>query len=186
MFAYFNGLFNQALFWESALSITLAAFSIFIILKRIFNFFWLRICETNKIISKIFNLVPELENVVVILTRLENNMSHVNQKVQAIVSSMGLASFEADKEGLYTFVSKQWVELTGLSINEAIGNGWVNAICEESRSEIFNEWKSCLYQNREFHVTTRLDCQKNIEICIVAWPIRNLNGTVEKFFGILI
>lgn len=179
--------------WEKVAALIVSSASAFFVAQKFLKFVFKKISETNKMISKFLDLIPKLENIannfdvdsiLMILNRLENNLYHTNQKLQAIISRMGLASFESDKSGLYTFVSKQWFEFTGLTNDEAIGNGWLNSIHENERNEVFGEWELCVKQSREFNVKTTLSNSKNVSI--IAWPIRNLNGTVEKFFGILI
>lgn len=179
--------------WEKVAALIVSSASAFFVTQKFLKFIFKKISETNKMISKFLDLIPKLENIannfdvdsiLMILNRLENNLYHTNQKLQAIISRMGLASFESDKSGLYTFVSKQWFEFTGLTSDEAIGNGWLNSIHENERNEVFGEWELCVKQSREFNVKTTLSNSKSVSI--IAWPIRNLNGTVEKFFGILI
>lgn len=179
--------------WEKIIALIAGSIPIFCALKTITTFVWKKARETNQMISKFLNLIPKLENIannfdvdsiLLILNRLENNLYHTNQKLQAIISRMGIASFEADKKGLYTFVSKQWFEFTGLTSDEAVGNGWLNSIHEDDRDEVFEEWENCIRQSREFNMKTTLSNSK--VVCIIAWPIRNLDNSVEKFFGILI
>jgi hypothetical protein len=40
-------------------------------------------------------------------------------------------------------------------------------------------------QKREFHFNAILSNSDNKDISIVAWPIKNIDGSIEKFFGIL-
>jgi PAS domain S-box-containing protein len=194
MLSVIQDFFQQMVLSEKIISIVLAFFSILAVGRKVISFLWKHISETNASVKKFLNLIPKLEKftnscdietMVGILNRLENGLFHTNQKIQSIIFSMGLASFETDRTGKYTFVSKQWIDLTGLSINEATGNGWINAVQEDFRKEVFSEWESCLLQNREFRMTTKFE-KLDREISIVAWPIRNLDGSIEKFFGILI
>jgi PAS domain-containing protein len=163
---------------------------------RVIKYLLSVIKSTNKTVIDFLDLIPELETMTKqfkpnggqslfdILKRLENNLSHTDQKIKVIASCMGIAAFESDKDGGYIFVSKQWGDLTGMSFTESLGNGWLNIIEDDSREDIFLEWKASIEQNREFHCVTKLNSGK--EVSIVAWPIRNLDGSVEKFFGIAI
>lgn len=190
--------FNEALFWEKVLAGIISLSIIIATLSRFVKFLWTGVKEANKSIIDFLNLIPELKKMTVqfkpnggksivdILNRLENHLGYTDQKIRVIASYMGIATFESDKEGLYTFVSKQWMDVMELSYDQAIGNGWINIVEEEMRDEIFREWQACIHQNREFHYTTRLSHMEDKEISIVAWPIRNIDGTAEKFFGIVI
>jgi PAS domain S-box-containing protein len=198
MFAFIFEIYNDFVLWEKILASIVTLGGSLFALSKVALFLWGHIKEANRTVTNFLKLIPELEKMTLefkpnngqslfdILKRLENNLGYTDQKIKVIASCMGIAAFETDKYGLYTFVSKQWSEATGSSYDEAEGNGWLNAIDEENRNEVFKEWESCLKQNREFHCTAKLANQEDKEISIVAWPIRNLDGSVEKFFGILI
>lgn len=189
-------LFSNLDLWEKIAALIISLFSSLWAFIKFGKFLLKRIKMTNKKVASFIDLIPELErmteqfkpnggkSIVDLLKRLEDGLAHTDQKLKVIASSMGISAFEADSKGLYTFVSKQWSDLTGFSYLEAMGNNWINIVEEDFRDEIFEEWKNSIAQNREFHSTIRLTRSGN-EASIVAWPIRNLDGSVEKFFGIL-
>lgn len=197
MFALLFDFFKNLAVWEQVMTLIIATTSAFWAIVKIAKCLYLAISKTNESISNFLNLIPELElmalqfkpngggSLVDILKRLENHLSHTDQKIKVIASCMGIAAFEADRNGLYTFTSKQWGDLTSMSFSQSLGNGWLNIVHEDEREEIFAEWRASISQNREFHVTCRLSHTEK-EISIVAWPIRNLDGSVEKIFGIVI
>ena len=56
--------------------------------------------------------------------------------------------FECDVNGLCTRVNEKWCELTGLSENHAIGNGWLKIIHPNEQQRIFRMWSD--FVNNEF------------------------------------
>lgn len=196
-FALIQDFYNHLDLWEKILgALAGIGVSLFAILKG-FKIFWKAIMDANSFAREIGDLIPEIKkmtkefkpnggkSLMDVLNRLENHLCHTDQKIRVMASCIGIAAFETDKLGLYTFVSKQWCDTTNLSIDQALGNGWVNILLEDDRDEVFKEWHSCITQNREFHFSTKLS-SNNKDVSIVAWPIRNLDHSVEKFFGILI
>jgi PAS domain S-box-containing protein len=56
----------------------------------------------------------------------------------AVVSPVGI--FRTDPEGYTTYVNPKWSELSGLSSEEAYGNGWLNAVHPEDRGKLSELW----------------------------------------------
>ena len=54
-------------------------------------------------------------------------------------SSVGI--FRTDATGSTTYVNPFWCKISGLSFEEALGNGWISAVHEEDRKTIFNLWE---------------------------------------------
>lgn len=188
-------LIQELEFYEKALGILVGiSISILAITKGL-KFLWRAASDANAFAKELAEAIPEIKKIAKEfkpnggkslmdhLVRLENSIAHTNQKMKVMVSCLGLAAFETDNKGLYLSVSKQWLATTGLSDDQALGNGWINIIPEEDREEVFKEWTSSINQNREFHLKTEINSK---EVSIIAWPIRNSDGSLEKFFGILI
>lgn len=196
-FALIQDFYNHLDVWEKVLGAFVGITVSLAAIVKGFKILWQAMLDANAFAKEIGDLIPDIEkmtkefkpnggkSLMDVLNRLENHLAHTDQKIKVMASCMGIAAFETDKNGLYTFVSKQWCDTTNLSIDQALGNGWVNILLEDDREEIFKEWHSCIVQNREFHFTTKLNHSEK-EVSIVAWPIRNLDYSVEKFFGILI
>lgn len=163
-------------------------------LKSIF----LSISCANKSVTEFLDLIPELKKLTAefkpnggkslkdIMNRMENSLAHTEQKIRLISSYLGMAYFEASSDGDYTFVSKKWMEITGFSFEQAVGSGWLSIVDKDMRREMKEEWLSCIDQKREFHFNTVLNNETCNSVSIVAWPIKNRDGSVEKFFGILL
>lgn len=60
------------------------------------------------------------------------------------------AFFECDPDGKYLYVNRAWCNLTGLSLNDASGDGWIAGIHPDDREWVVNEWASCIEHAREF------------------------------------
>lgn len=196
IFALLENLGDKLVFWEKVIIAIVSLLGILAIFIKFLRRVYKNIKEANESITDFLELIPKLKvmteefgptnSLKNLLHRVENKLYYTDQQIKIIGSCVGVATFETDKNGLYTFVSKKWMETTKTSLDEAMGNGWLNAVDDDDREFIYKEWTSCVLQNREFHVTARLSKVPNQEVSIVAWPIRNLDGSIEKFFGILI
>jgi PAS domain S-box-containing protein len=65
----------------------------------------------------------------------------------ARVSPVGI--FRTDCNGYTTYVNPKWSELSGLTSEEACGNGWLNAVHPEDRGKLSEKWITDLYSRKE-------------------------------------
>jgi PAS domain S-box-containing protein len=93
--------------------------------------------------------------------------------------------FETDKTGLYVHVNLQYCHMVGRSIDELRGNGWLNAIDERWRTEIFNEWNNAITGKRifecQYDIQTTYD--KKITVDARAVPVFESNGEIVGYYG---
>jgi PAS domain S-box-containing protein len=199
MFLFFSQNSEISLLHWKELFAALSAFCIFMVgFLKVVKGIYRSASSANKSISEFLDLIPELKRVTAefkpnggkslkdVMNRMENSLNHTEQKIRLITSCLGMAYFEADNEGEYTFVSKKWIDVTGFTLDQAIGNGWIGTVQKEIRKEIKEEWESCIDQKREFHFNAILNTETYKSVSIVAWPIKNIDGSIEKFFGILL
>jgi PAS domain S-box-containing protein len=59
-------------------------------------------------------------------------------KTLAQVSPVGI--FRTDPDGSTTYVNPKWSELSGLSSEEALGQGWLNAVHPDDRGKLSESW----------------------------------------------
>jgi PAS domain S-box-containing protein len=55
------------------------------------------------------------------------------------ISPVGI--FHTDVSGNTTFVNPKWCQISGLSVDEALGNGWLQAVHEDDRAAVINNWQ---------------------------------------------
>lgn len=196
MLALIETLLDKLSSWEKLIGALAGISASLLIFWNFFKKIFKNIRDANRALSDFLNIIPKLKVMVeefgptnslrTTLQRVENKLYCNDQQIKVVASCIGVAGFETNEHGLYTFVSKKWSELTGLTSEEAIGNGWLNIVDDDVRESIYKEWTSCVSQNREFHTTFSLSNSENKEVSVIALPIRNLDGSIEKFFGILI
>lgn len=51
-----------------------------------------------------------------------------------------VGAYLTDEEGLCLFINNKWCELTGISLSESIGKGWIAGIHEPVREELVAQW----------------------------------------------
>lgn len=101
----------------------------------------------------------------------------------AELSPVGI--FETDVDGNCLFVNLRWQELAGLTLKQALGQGWLNAIHPDDMTTLFTEWQSALANARDFSLEYRFLTPEGK----VRWLAGNAravlddSGAVQGYFG---
>lgn len=106
--------------------------------------------------------------------------------LRSLLDHLDVAAFVSNANGDCEWVSRRWLELTGLDQQQASGSGWVLGIAEDDRQEVEDGWKATVDGHRNFDRTYRMidregnTCQ--VRGCGVA--VRR-NNVVVGYVGIL-
>jgi PAS domain S-box-containing protein len=63
--------------------------------------------------------------------------------------------FQTDADGACLFVNERWCEYAGMTREEAIGTGWLQAIHPDDRVRVTEEWAASVAQRRDFELEYR-------------------------------
>lgn len=92
--------------------------------------------------------------------------------------------FLTDENGKCTYVNPMWSKLTGLSLQQALGDGWLQAIYEDDYSMISQKWNQ-LKSTGRFKCNyrfIRLD-QTIVHILGEAVPLQGLKNEITGYLG---
>lgn len=95
--------------------------------------------------------LPELENGRVVrlrgivhditdLRQREMELRVEERKYQTLAESAPVGIFRTDAAGATTYVSPRWSEISGLSFDQAMGYGWLDAIHPDDRAKVDAGW----------------------------------------------
>jgi PAS domain S-box-containing protein len=104
---------------------------------------------------------------------------------QTLESVPGMV-FTARAEGYCYYFSKPWTDFTGLSLSENTGLGWINAIHPEHRARVFEAWRTAVKGDApyELEYPIRHHDGHSEWFRVIARPIRDANGKIERWLGI--
>ena len=74
---------------------------------------------------------------------------------RSFVESLPVGVFATDPEGACIYVNKKWQEITGLSMAQARGQGWAQALYPQDRDPVFREWQAAIAEDRDFSLEYR-------------------------------
>ncbi|PMS33877.1 PAS domain S-box-containing protein [Trinickia symbiotica] len=89
-------------------------------------------------------------------------------------------------DGRIEFVNRRWCEYTGLSVEQASGEGWQSAFHPEDRPELLEFWRASLASGQPGAVEARMrrfDGTYRWFLCRAS-PITDNSGTIVKWCGI--
>jgi PAS domain S-box-containing protein len=72
----------------------------------------------------------------------EKALKESQQLFQTLSQASPVGIFRTKPDGYTTYVNPKWMELSGLTFNEAIGFGWLKAVHPEDREQVEGRWKS--------------------------------------------
>jgi len=70
----------------------------------------------------------------------EQDLLNSQRRYQTLTESSPVGIFHTDASGYTTYVNPRWRQITGLSMEEALGNGWLKSVDENDRNFIAKSW----------------------------------------------
>src|SRR5205085_12291334 len=93
----------------------------------------------------------------------------------------------ARSDGYRTFVNNGWTEYTGMTVDEASGFGWQDAIHTDDRKRVQVRWQTALATGEPFDYEMRLRRGVDGEyrwFLVRVVPVRDARGKVVKWCGV--
>lgn len=94
---------------------------------------------------------------------LHRDFAHAKIWIRALLDLLNTIAYEADSKGHCTWVSERWREVSGLSLEDCLGEGWVNGIAEKDRKRVFEEWRLALAEERLFNIRFSMVNREDVE-----------------------
>ncbi|SDX12983.1 PAS domain S-box protein [Flavobacterium degerlachei] len=93
--------------------------------------------------------------------------------------------FRTDASGYTTYVNPSWTQISGLSYERALGNGWLDAVHAEDRKAILNGWENATIKSEKSLSEYRLVKPDGTETWVMgqAIPEKNLDNEIIGYIG---
>ena len=76
--------------------------------------------------------------------------------VRALATHTPLGIFVSDADGSCVYVNERWCELSGLTPEQALGNGWVAALHPDDKKRVLGEWTKASWTDSDSIVEYRI------------------------------
>ncbi|MGG6263866.1 PAS domain S-box protein [Leptolyngbya sp. AN03gr2] len=87
--------------------------------------------------------------------QMEIVLQRSRQRYQTLTEASPVGIFHTDAIGNCLYVNDRWSEIAGVSISEAMREGWVSALYAGDRQRIFEEWYRSAQEHRPFQQNYR-------------------------------
>ena len=108
-------------------------------------------------------------------------------RFRTLTGNAPVGIFQSDAAGKTTYVNETWLEYTGLSVGEAMGDGWIKALHPEDKEIQLKQWRDKSKEGQESFSEFRLIDKKGNTRWVVgkATPLFNINGQIAGYIGTL-
>ena len=80
----------------------------------------------------------------------EEALRESEERFRYLTESSPLSVFQTDKDGSVLYLNNKWLAITGMSLQDALGFGWAQALHSEDQPRILAEWARCLEEKRGY------------------------------------
>lgn len=90
-------------------------------------------------------------------------------RFRTLTELLPVGVYLTDKDGKFLYTNQKWLEMAGLSADEALGDGWANALHPADREKIIRIWQKAVKSRGKMGAEFRL---------------QNLRGQISEVIGI--
>jgi two-component system, cell cycle sensor histidine kinase and response regulator CckA len=90
------------------------------------------------------------------LKSVEESLRESEKRFRSLSESSPMGIFQADTQGQYTYANARWQSMSGLTLEQSLGKGWMQSIYREDRAVIFTQWQDCVREKSDFSAEFRL------------------------------
>lgn len=148
--------------------------------------------KCNELESKINKILEELlvlkeirllsvERMSEFITNIEKRLDTIESEVvmaqvfdQIKFDITGVASFKTDANGKCIWVSKPYQKLCNISLDDALGEGWMSVLHPDDKNAVINYWNTCTKYNSDFNMEfnyINLETKEKIPVSVDAFRI---------------
>jgi two-component system CheB/CheR fusion protein len=114
-------------------------------------------------------------------TALRDQASQLRQMAESLPNLV----WGSRPDGSCDYISRQWVEYTGIPDTDQLGSGWLDRVHPDDRERVGEEWRAAVRTGKRLDVEFRIRAASGE----YRWfktrsvPIRDARGTILKWYG---
>ena len=107
------------------------------------------------------------------------------EQFRVLTESSPVGIHMTDERGRYQYVNPKWCQMAGMQAEEALGDGWIDAIHPEDRQHILSKWKKMLKTYGKWGLEYRFKTPQGKTTWIYASAIKlhDIDGKVIGYLG---
>jgi PAS domain S-box-containing protein len=117
--------------------------------------------------------------------RAEEAVRRSEKELRDLIGTIPAMAFVTRADGSNEFVSRQWIDFSGLSGEQSRGSGWAATLHPEDREQHLAKWQAAQASGQPFESEARhRDARGNYRWLLVrAIPLRSEQGNSLKWYG---
>jgi PAS domain S-box-containing protein len=144
-----------------------------------------QIAEMSAVNDELRQTLDELRS-----TQAALKISEERYRLLSEISPVGI--FRNDPSGYCTYVNESTMRLLGCSLEDCLGNNWLNTIHPDDRQWVYENWQAFAAQSLvDRSATIRLECRHLHRDGTIVWllvnivPERDVTGSITGYIGTL-
>ena len=120
------------------------------------------------------------------IKRARRDLSLSEERYRTLLRAITAILWTADRDGRFASSQSEWEAYTGQSWNEHRGHGWLQAVHEDDRAHIRNDWQEAVAKGRLFEASGRLYSKTHGEhryFIARAAPLLDEHGGIREWVG---
>lgn len=120
--------------------------------------------------------------------RAEAALRQSEQRYAKLTEAAPVGIFQTDAAGHCLYVNELWCRITGLSLEQARGNGWVQGLHPADRDRVAAEWYEAAQANRLFRLEYRFQTPAGQMVWVLGQAVAetNADGQVSGYIGTVV
>lgn len=118
------------------------------------------------------------------LIKAKEIAEHNEAKFISYVNQSPIAIYTTDIEGKCIYANKTWLEIADMNLEEALGDGWMNAIHPEGKKQVERNWKKSIQSGGKWQYEYRF-INKHKKVTWVQGAAKELFNEENKLIGYL-
>ena len=108
------------------------------------------------------------------------------RRFREVIETIPAMAFTARRDGSRTFVNRRWLEFTGLSVEQAEGQGWQAAVHWDDLNRVRENWRVSVATGEPLEYETRLRGAdgKYRWFLTRAVPLRDAQRNIRRWYGV--
>lgn len=120
--------------------------------------------------------------------QIEREVEESELRFKTLARTAPVGIFETDAKGMTTFVNETWMAYSGMTFEEALGDGWLDAVHPEDREWLQKGWSNKTgagaASTSEYRIVDKNGRQRWVNGKAV--PVFNAAGAVTGYIGIIL